>query len=174
MTFSSTFGPQSTLSGSCGRASITLSLRITSNCPPDLYGSNCAEQCSAEEDMYFCNYLGQRQCLGNFAPPNCTTCLPSYYTSSCSIHCPPPACQPQNYQCDPTTGERVCQGNFEGPTCESCAENFFGSCCSVECMPPTDMHECTLDGELVCIGNFKLPDCEVFLPDCHLFTFKTG
>lgn len=72
---SSTFGPLSTYRGRCGAASISLSLRITSNCPEDMYGPGCTDTCIEEPGLTFCDYLGEMHCIGNFKLPNCTECL---------------------------------------------------------------------------------------------------
>ena len=124
-----------------------------------MYGSGCSVTCIDQTNQYFCNYLGERQCLGNFAAPDCTQCLPTYFTSTCSVQCIPPSGQCVNYECDPDTGERVCVGNFEGANCDTCMENYYMPCCSKLCIPPTDNHACNSSGELNCHGNFKLPNC---------------
>ena len=156
---SSSFSPQSTYTGVCGRARITISFRISSNCPLNMYGPSCSVTCMDQTNQYFCNYLGERQCLGNFAAPDCTQCLPTYFTSTCSVQCIPPSGQCVNFECHPDTGERVCLGNFEGANCDTCIENYYTPCCSTQCIPLTEKTYCNTNGELKCRGNFKLPNC---------------
>ena len=62
------FSPSTTHSGSCGRASITVSVSITSLCPPNMYGPQCDQECVERVDQNIqCNYLGQQQCLGKLS-----------------------------------------------------------------------------------------------------------
>ena len=97
------FSPSTTHSGSCGRASITVSVSITSLCPPNMYGPLCDQECVERAGQNACNYLGQQRCLGNHAPPDCDectmvgfqapgyiTCAPDYYPAGiCTTFCQP-------------------------------------------------------------------------------------
>ena len=58
------FSSPSTHTGVCGRARLTITFRITSNCPANMYGPSCSELCVDEEDQFYCNYLGEKQCIG--------------------------------------------------------------------------------------------------------------
>ena len=122
LSLSSTFSSPSTHSGICLRSSLTLSHRITSNCPTDMYGPSCFEVCVAQMDRSYCNYLGERQCIGNFAPPECSRCLADYYPpNTCDTFCQPRNDSQGHFICDPTTGEKVCLPGFTN-TASDCTE----------------------------------------------------
>lgn len=80
---SSSFSSPMTYNRRCGTATIRISLRITSNCPVNMYGPSCTETCIEEPDLTFCDYLGELQCIGNFQLPNCTECLDGFRGSDC-------------------------------------------------------------------------------------------
>lgn len=109
---SSTFGPPLTYSGRCGTASITISLRITSNCPINMYGPGCTETCIEEPDVTFCDYLGDMQCIGNFQLPNCTECLDNF----------------QGPNCDEPTGEKYHCQSLNTCNIHPCNYNLFPFC----------------------------------------------
>ena len=157
----STFTPPTTYNGTCRKANITISLRISSNCLANKYGPTCSVNCTDLPNQYYCNYLGEIQCLGNFATPDCTQCLPTYYTSTCSVQCFPTTsrCMIMNYQCDQSTGQKVCSSNYKGVDCDSCQDNYYGNCCNTFCLPSPNRYTCDSDGNKVCEGNFKPPDC---------------
>ena len=54
----SEYGSVSTQYGYCGRAYLTLKIRITSDCPPNMYGSDCNTKYTEVSGRRFCNYLG--------------------------------------------------------------------------------------------------------------------
>ena len=156
----SQFGPSTTHSGSCGRASITVSVNITSLCPPNMYGPQCDQECVERAEQNTCNYLGQQQCLGNYVLPNCDectvgfqapgciTCAPDYYPAGiCTTFCRPRNDSLGHFTCN-SLGERVClsgyidlstncvtcAGNFREPDCTTCEDNFQGPSCDT-CVP---------------------------------------
>ena len=163
---STTFTPLKTYTGTCGRSSIGISLKISSNCPANKYGPTCSITCIDHPNQYYCNYIGERQCLGNFATPDCTQCKPTYYTATCSVQCVPPTsqCMIMNYRCDLVTGQKICLGNYEGANCDTCQENYYGICCNKFYIPSTNRQMCDSDGNLTCKGNFQLPNCTRCMP----------
>ena len=68
----SVFSPIITQTGVCGRATLSFRIRITSLCPANIYGPSCDLVCVDRPDQRFCNYLGEQECLGKFAPIGCT------------------------------------------------------------------------------------------------------
>ena len=52
------FSPSTTYYGSCGRASIDVQFRITSQCPGNRYGPQCTHECINLQRKTFCNYIG--------------------------------------------------------------------------------------------------------------------
>ena len=155
------FSPSTTHSGSCGRASITVSVSITSLCPPNMYGPQCDQECVERAGQNTCNYLGQQQCLGNHAPPDCDectmvgfqapgciTCAPDYYPAGiCTTFCRPRNDSLGHFTCnslgervclsgyiDPSTNCVTCAGNFREPDCTTCEDNFQGTNCDT-CIP---------------------------------------
>ena len=105
-----TVGPQ-LYSGQCGRSTMTLSFRVTSNCPTDLYGPTCTTICSGQTGPGYCNYLGQ--CNGNFRTPNCTTCMQNYFPPNvCDTFCVPQDNDQGHFSCNRTTGQRSCLPGF--------------------------------------------------------------
>jgi len=85
--------------GVCGRATIGLSYRITSNCLENFYGYNCTQYCEPG-GQHYCNYLGQ-SCMDLNGTSNCTSPAPEtsefhpnlillisvqYSTHTCSYH----------------------------------------------------------------------------------------
>lgn len=60
--------------GVCGRATISLSYRITSNCLENFYGYNCTQYCEPG-GQHYCNYLGQ-SCMDLNGTSNCTSPAP--------------------------------------------------------------------------------------------------
>ena len=74
------FSSATSYTGSCGKASIVVSISITRLCPtPNTYGQFCDQTCIEQPGQTNCNYLGQLQCLGTFAAPDCITCIANYY-----------------------------------------------------------------------------------------------
>ena len=157
----STFGSPITRSGSCGiGTSISISINITSVCPtPNFIGPQCT--CPERENQNTCTYFGERQCIGNYAPDDCNSCITGFQAPGCDTCAPDfyPAnictvfCQPQNdaqghYTCNPITGARECLpmytdprtdcvnciGNFREPDCTQCDSNFQGTECNT-CAP---------------------------------------
>ena len=178
LSLSSIFSSPSTHTGTCQKASLTLSYRITSNCPANMYGPSCSEVCVPQMDRSYCNYLGERQCSVNLAPPECETCLPDYYPPNiCDILC-------QNdphghFTCDPATGQRQCIGNLAPPECETCLPDYYPpNTCDTFCRPRDDSQgHFTCDpttGEKICLPGFTniASDCTevitTLLRDCWL------
>ena len=147
----STFNPSITRLGSCGRASLTVSVRIVSLCPANMYGPQCTQECIERANQNTCNYLGEVRCLGNFAPPDitgfqapdCVDCAANYYPASvCDVFCVPRNDSRGHYICGPS-GQRICLprytdpdtfcvdclGNYLEPDCIECEANFQGSSC---------------------------------------------
>ena len=118
----STFSSPSTISGTYERANLTISYRIRSRCPANMYGPTCSERCVDQPGQYYCSYLGERQCMGNFAPPQCETCVPDYYPpNTCDILCRPRDDSQGHYTCNRTTGEKICLPGFTNPASD-CTE----------------------------------------------------
>ena len=75
--------------GSCGRASIDVQFRMTSQYPSNRYGPQCTHECINLQRKTFCNYIGDTidlcpygadcVCKGNFLEPNCILCDENYY-----------------------------------------------------------------------------------------------
>ena len=126
----SVFSPTITQTGACGRATLSVRIRITSLCPANRYGPSCDIVCVDQSVQTNCNYLGEQQCLnGNFAPPSCdecnrgfqlptcVTCAQDYYPqNSCDVFCQPRDDSGGRFTCDPVTGDRVCLPGYENPT----------------------------------------------------------
>ena len=143
----------------CGKATIDLKYRITNNCPQNMFGFECGSTCIPNPDRYFCNYLGQRVCLGNFAGPFCSVCSPYYYPmNDCTKLCTSRDDTRGHYDCN-TDGSRTCKKNFDGPDCLACKKGFYGNDCTKTCNPSLDKYTCSRNGEIICNGHFRLPDC---------------
>jgi hypothetical protein len=90
-------------------------------------------------------------CTGNWAPPTCAVCLPTYTGAACDTcaagaHEYPPgsgtciddACSPDpcngHGTCANTTGAAVCtcSGNYAGATCNACKAGYTGADCLTE------------------------------------------
>ena len=63
----SIFSSTITQTGVCGRATLSVRINITSLCPANMYGPNCDIVCVNQSAQKICNYLGEQECLGNFA-----------------------------------------------------------------------------------------------------------
>ncbi|CAI8026599.1 hypothetical protein GBAR_LOCUS15270 [Geodia barretti] len=70
----SQFSLSKTYSGSCGRASLAVKFRLTSQCPTNQYGPQCDKECIEEPQQTLCNYLGESVDL---APMDLMEILPS-------------------------------------------------------------------------------------------------
>ena len=144
----------------CGKATINLKYRIINNCPENMYGFECGSTCIPTQQRYYCNYLGQRVCLGNYAGPLCAECLPYHYPmDDCTQVCTSRDDSMGHYSCN-TDGSRTCLRNFDGPDCLACKKGFFGKDCTKTCNPSSDIFTCSRDGDIICSGNFKFPDCD--------------
>ena len=122
---SSTFSPQSTYTGVCGRARITISFRISSSCPVNMYGPSCSVTCMDQANQSFCNYLGERQCPGNFQGPNCEMCVQNYYPrGTCNVLCQPRNDFQGHFTCD-SDGNPVCLPGFTN-VASMCTEEVTG------------------------------------------------
>ncbi len=164
---------QSYSSTGCGKATIDLTYRITSNCPENMYGFKCGSICIPIPGQYYCNYLGQRVCLGNYTGSLCVECLPYHYPmNNCTQLCTSRNDATGHYDCH-TDGSHTCLRNFDGPDCLACKKNFYGNDCMKNCTPSSDMYTCSGDGEIICSGNFQLPDCvkcqeHYYGPNCSI------
>ena len=56
------YGPE-TFYGLCGKGHMKVNIRITSDCPPNLYGPECDIWCEEESELIACNYLRQSKLL---------------------------------------------------------------------------------------------------------------
>ena len=120
------FSPSTTYYGSCGRASIDVQFRITSQCPSNRYGPQCTHECINLQRKTFCNYIGDTidlcpygadcVCEGNFLEPNCILCDEIYYPPDlCNVQCIPQDNSFGHYTCDPQSGNIVCLEGYTDP-----------------------------------------------------------
>lgn len=117
---SSTFSPLSTHVGECGRANITVSLRISSNCSTNMYGPSCNETCAGQADPYICIYLRDLQCklpdctmcTDEIEGHKCKACARNYYPSNCSTFCQSRNDSQGHFTCDSDTGHITCLTEF--------------------------------------------------------------
>ena len=167
------FGTSMTHSGSCGRASITVSVSITSLCFPNMYGPQCDQECVERAGQNTCNYLGQQQCLGDHAPPDCdectmagfqtpgcVTCIPDYYPAGiCTTFCQPRDDSLGHFTCN-SLGERVCLSGYtdSSTNCVTCAPDYYpAGICTTFCQPRDDSlghFTCNSLGERVCLSGY--------------------
>ena len=129
------FSPSMTYYGSCGRASIDVQFRITSQCPSNRYGPQCTKECVGVQRKTLCNYLGDSVklypnvatdcvCEGNFLEPNCILCDENYYPPDlCNVQCIPQDNSFHHYTCDPESGDRVCLEGYTDPLTFCVEEN---------------------------------------------------
>ena len=156
---SSVFSPRQSYSGTCGRATIELSYRLTSNCPANRYGPSCTRLCIPQSGQYYCNYIGNRVCLGTFTGQTCTQCIQNYYGSDCNIFC---STSNNTLMCD-GNGMLRCRGNFVFPDCTECLPDYYGINCDTFCVPHNNAsghYNCSNNGDRICIERYDiLPDC---------------
>ena len=165
--------------GECGRAQLTVRIRITSNCPANTYGPLCSTACEDVANQRSCNYLGTATCAPNYYPANsCTTfCVPrddnsGHYTcnSDGTIMC-------NTGYTDTSTNCVTCTGNFKEPDCTECDDDYYPrGTCNVYCAPTDNEnghYTCESSGNkrcltgytdtstncVMCVGNYVEPDC---------------
>lgn len=97
---SETLSATAMYTGKYRKAVVTLSYGIQSNCPVDMYGSNCSVLCEPQDNAlghYFCNYIGERVCLSKYFRPE----------TNCSVFCEDVDSSLGHYTCD-KNGGKVC------------------------------------------------------------------
>lgn len=149
------FNPPMSTTGMCLRSTLKLQYRISSNCPQHRYGANCELACIPQTNKYWCNYLGERVCVGRFTGSLCDDCIDNYYGEDCSIKCIPPT---RNHTCL-SDGSVSCKSNFVRPNCTSCIQDYYGTTCSIFCEPREGRYMCNSDGSRMCLGNFGGSTC---------------
>ena len=128
------FCPSTTYYGSCGRASIDVQFRITSQCPSNRYGPQCTHECINLQRKTFCNYIGDAidlcpygadcVCEGNFLEPNCILCDENYYPPDlCNVQCISQDNSFGHFTCDPQSGDKVCLEGYTDPSTFCVEEN---------------------------------------------------
>ncbi|CAI8026595.1 hypothetical protein GBAR_LOCUS15270 [Geodia barretti] len=141
----SQFSLSKTYSGSCGRASLAVKFRLTSQYPTNQYGPQCDKECIEEPQQTLCNYLGESvglcpngfngdttecRCEGHFLESSCILCDDDYYpTGQCDVFCRPRDSDVRgHYRCNPETGEKVCLEGYKDPStlCVDEDENHDG------------------------------------------------
>ena len=183
----SVYSPYMTHYGLCGRAYMTVRIRITSQCPANMHGPSCATECEEVPEQRTCNYLGEATCLGNFEEPDCDdcsmgfqgtacdTCAPNYHPmGSCTTYCEPMDNAQGHYSCNPlgnieclpgyidsSTNCVTCSGNFKEPDCNNCDDHYYPQgTCDTFCEPRDDEgghYICTSLGEIVCLSGYTDP-----------------
>ena len=161
LTANSVFSPTITQNGVCGRATLSVRIRITSLCPANRYGPSCDRVCVDVPGQRTCNYLGEPECLGNFAPPTCNqcitgfqlptcvTCAQDYFPQNiCNVFCQPQDNATGHFTCD-SNGNQVCLPGYTGPNCAFCIGNFREPDCRV------------------CDPNFQGPNCNTCIQDYY-------
>ena len=132
-TANSQFNPSITGFETCGRASLTVSIRIFSNCPPNMYGPQCTQECIQRPNNNTCGVVS---CIGNYKEPdciecdnnfvgiNCDVCAQNYYPQGvCDVSCIPHDDFGGHYTCNPVTGERKCLDGYTNPETNCFREN---------------------------------------------------
>lgn len=100
----STFSTTATYKGEHMNAEMTLSYRMDTNCPMDMYGNGCSVLCQPQDNIlghYFCNYLGEKVCLDNYFQP----------VTNCSVFCEDIDNNLGHYMCD-ENGGKVCLSGY--------------------------------------------------------------
>lgn len=148
----SEFSSSNTYFGSCGRAIIVVSFKITSLCQTNTYGPQCNQVCIEQPGQNTCNYLGEPNCLNNYAPPNCDECITGYQFPGCT-NCVGHFKEPNCTECDQ---------NFQGLHCNMCANHYFPEeVCNVFCDPRNDSgghFRCDpVTGEKICLAGYRDP-----------------
>ena len=161
-----TFSTPTSHRGECGRADIVVSINITSLCPTNTFGPQCNRTCEERPNQNTCNYLGERECLNNYAPeecddcltgfqaPGCETCAPNYYPPNiCDVFCQPRNDNECHFTCNPSSGAMECLpmytdlsnccgsciGNFREPNCTQCDPNYYPQgTCNTFCLARND------------------------------------
>jgi hypothetical protein len=127
---------------------------------------------------------GACSCRGNFAPPDCSTCLAGYSGPDCAVTCPGgPTCS-GNGTCN--NGVCACNAAYAppdcsvtcpgGPTCSGhgtcsagtckCNAGYSGADCSVTCPggPTCSGNGTCNNGVCACNAAYAPPDCSVTCP----------
>jgi len=173
----SSFSPRQSYIGTCGRATIQLSYRVScsrsnfafpdcTECLPNYYGVNCDIFCSPRNDAsghYICNADGSRTCIPHYTRlPNCLMCEPNYFGNDCSVFCIPPT---PSLICN-SSGQLECMQSpgFAPPNCTECLPDYYGVNCETFCTPRNNTsghYSCNPDdGSRICLPRYAgLPDC---------------
>jgi len=173
----SSFSSRQSYIGTCGRATIQLSYRVScsrsnfafpdcTECLPNYYGINCDIFCRPRNDSsghYTCNADGSRTCIPHYTGlPNCLMCKPNYFGNDCSVFCIPPT---PSLICN-SSGQLECMQSpgFAPPNCAECLPDYYGINCETFCTPRNDTsghYSCNPnDGSRICLPRYAgLPNC---------------